>query len=437
MTRIPHRLKQELPVVLEADVIVAGGGPGGLGAAVLAARAGARTALIERYGFLGGMAASGEVHPFMPNHARGVCLDKPVYTEWVARIHSYLPPRLREKIGGQGEAVSHEERSISKDAAMLAAEDLCLEAGVQLLYHHTLCDVGTDGRRVAYLVLASKSGLTAARAKQYVDCTGDGDLAAFAGCEFEHGGPQGHGQPMTLCFKLSHVERARMPGREELKKLYAAAKESGEIHCRREDVLHFAYYDEDVIHFNTTRVILKDGTDARQLSEAEIEGRRQMREYLTWLRRRVPGFEEARIHSLAHHIGVRESRRVKGLAYLRREAFEGRAKFADAIARVRYSIDIHNPLGTGTEHAHLPEGEYYEIPYGCVVAKDCDNLTVGGRPISVDHAIHSSMRVMPPACSVGQAAGLAAALAARRGILPAELDGLEVRRLLRGRGANL
>ena len=125
----------------------------------------------------------------------------------------------------------------------------------------------------------------------------------------------------------------------------------------------------------------------------------------------------------------------KLLAYLTREAFVEARKCPDAIARVRYSIDIHNPDGSGTEIVHLPEGEWYEIPYGCVVPGEVDNLLVGGRPISVDHAIHSSMRVMPPACSVGQAAGLAAALAAQRGCRPGDLDGVEVRRQLIEQGA--
>jgi hypothetical protein len=140
---------------------------------------------------------------------------------------------------------------------------------------------------------------------------------------------------------------------------------------------------------------------------------------------------------VGHHIGVRETRRIKGINYIGRGAFASAAKFDDAICRCRYDIDIHNPDGSGTELMHMPEDEYYEIPYGCVVAKDSDNLTVGGRPISVDHAIHSSMRVMPPACTVGQAAGLAAAVSVQRRCRPADLDGVEVRALLKEQGATL
>lgn len=431
---VSYSLNQQLPVVAESDVVVMGGGPGGLGAAVTAARAGASVTLIERYGYLGGMAASGEVNPFMSNHAKGECLDRPIYVEWVRQMGAYLPESLRDDyIAGAGK----KSRMISKDIAMLAAEDLCLQAGVKLLFHHTLADVIVQKGRINAAVLLSKSGFVAARAKTFVDCTGDGDLAARAGCPFEKGGPSGFCQPMTLCFKLSGVDKARCPDRDKRQELYLAAKAAGKIHCLRENVLLFPYFDEDVIHFNTTRVVQKDATDGVQLSEAEIEARRQLRELLAWLRESVPGYEQARVHSIAHHIGVRESRRILGRAYLTRDDFIKRSRFPDGIARVSYGIDIHNPTGTGTEILHMPDGEFYEIPFGCLVPRGCDNLTVGGRPISVDHAIHSSMRVMPPACSVGQAAGLGAALAAQRNQKPADLDGAEVRKALKKMGAYL
>jgi hypothetical protein len=320
---------------------------------------------------------------------------------------------------------------------MLAAEDLCLEAGVRLLYHHWLADAVVQDRTIRHAVLVSKSGFCAVRGACFVDCTGDGDLAVLSGCRYEQGGPSGFSQPMTLCFKLSHVDRDRMPPREEMTRRYHEARRAGQVECPREDVLHFGFYDEDVVHFNTTRVIRRNGACGTDLSEAEIEGRRQLRQFLTFFRTSVPGFENARLHSVAHHIGVRETRRIRGLRVLGRDSFDRAEKFADGIARVHYPIDIHNPDGTGTEHARLPPDEYYEVPYGCVVAADIDNLTIGGRPVSADHAVHSSLRVMPCACSIGQAAGLAAATAAARGCRPADLGGREIRQLLRTHGAAL
>lgn len=424
MKTIAYTLQKELPLLHEAEIIVVGGGPGGLGAAVMAARAGADTLLIERYGFLGGMASAGEVHPFMGNHVEGRPLDGPVYTDWIEKMRAYWPR--------EGKALH-----ISRDAAMLGAEDLCREAGVRLLYHHALQDVLADGGPIDALVLFSKSGLTGAKAKLYVDCTGDADLAALAGCACEQGDAADDCQPMTTCFKLGHVDRACVPHWDEINRLFLEAKARGEIECPRDYVLFFDWLEEDVLHFNTTRIQGMSGTRGEDLSKAEIEGRRQVRQFLQFFRTHVPGYEKAVVYSLAPQVGVRETRRVKGLAVLNRDAFEQRAKFPDAIARVRYPIDIHSARGDTTELVRLPEGEWYEIPYGCIVARDRNNLLIGGRPISVDRAIHSSMRVMGPACSVGQAAGMAAAMAVKRGCRPGDLDGRDVRKALVERGARL
>lgn len=437
MTSMVFAGKDEVPVAHEADIAVFGGGPGGLGAAVMAARCGADVLLIERFGLLGGMAVIGEVHPFMSNHAHAVCLDRPVYVEWIQRMRAYYPKDDPAAVLSSDDVSEPRDKYIPKDVAALAAEDLCLEAGVRLLYHHTLVDAAVTRDAIDAAVVWSKSGYTAIRAKQYIDCTGDADLAARAGCPFEQGGPTGHSQPMTLCFKVNKVDLERVPARDEFNRLYREAKERGEMDCPRDNLCYFEWVDGDVIHFNTTRVIHKSGTEGVDLSEAEIEARRQMRQYLDWLRKRVPGFEKARVYSMAHQIGVRETRRVQGKAYLERDSFVNHEKFPDAIARCRYAIDIHDPDGGGTEIVAMEPGEWYEIPYGCIVPEGARNLLVGGRPISVDHAIHSSMRVMPPACSIGQAAGVAAAMALSRGVAPGELDGVEVREKLISMGANL
>ncbi|NLF32578.1 MAG: FAD-dependent oxidoreductase, partial [Planctomycetes bacterium] len=253
MRTIDYSLRRQLPVTREADVLVLGGGPGGLGAAVTAARAGAKTVLVERYGYLGGMAASGEVHPFMPNHLGGEPLDGPVYTEWLDRMRALWPRQAKDT-------------GISKDVAMLTAEQMCLDAGVDLLYHHTLADAVLDGRRIAAVVLLSKSGLSAATGTMLVDATGDADLAVMAGCQYEQGGPTGHCQPMTTCFKLANVDRARMGDRQAVTELYHAARRRGEIDCLREDVLMFNWFRDDVVHLNTTRIIHRDGTRGEDLT---------------------------------------------------------------------------------------------------------------------------------------------------------------------------
>lgn len=432
METLKYRLEKEVPVLADVDLLVVGMGPGGLCAAVTAARKGLTVAAAEHYGSPGGMANVGEISPFMPNHCGSETLDRPLYVEWVNRMRSYLaspPPPTEVKRG--------DDRSIPRYYAMLATEDMLLEAGVKLFYHHTFFDVVKEGRRISAVIFTGKSGLSAIRAKMVIDSTGDGDVAAVAGCDYEFGNADGFCQPMTLCFKLSHIDRSRTPDRGTISELYCRAKEEGKIDCPREDVLFFSDFDGDVVHFNTTRVIRHDATNAEELSEAEIIARKQMREFLAFLRSSVPGYEQAEIHSVASQIGVRESRRILGLEYLTVDAFVRRARFADAIARVNYPIDIHNPSGTGTDLRMLGPEEFYEIPYGCIVPPSLDNLLMGCRAISVDHALHSSMRVMPPVCSIGQAAGMAATMALKSGRTPAELEGAKVREALKAFGANL
>ena len=432
MKQISYVLKEDVPLAAETEILVIGAGPGGLCAAVTAARRGRQVALAEHYGSPGGMANVGEISPFMPNHCSGECLDRPLYPEWLNRMRSYrsLPAIANRHSEWDG-------RTVSRYGAMLAAEDMLLEAGVKLHYHHTFFDLRKEDGSITDVIFHGKSGLRAIRAKIVIDATGDGDVAARAGCRFEFGNSEGYCQPMTLCFKLCNVDKNRMPPRQEITALYLKAKEAGRIDCPREDVLWFDDFDSDVIHFNTTRVVKHNPLDAEDLSDAEIIARRQLRAFQKFLREEVPGFERAELHSVAARIGVRESRRILGKAFIGIREFETRAKFPDGIARVNYPIDIHNPSGSGTDLRHLSEDEYYEIPYGCIVPPGVSNLLIAGRGISVDHALHSSMRVMPPVCSIGQAAGMAAAMAVEKQCRPEELNGAELRAELKEFGANL
>lgn len=439
MATVKVSLPQELAVRDTAEVLVAGGGPGGIGAAVAAARNGADVLLVEHYGFLGGMASAGEVNPFMPNHLGSESLDQGIFEEWLDRMGVY---------GGRRRG---EGRTFDPNVARLAAEDLCIEAGVRLLYHHRVAHVEARDRKIETVVLHSKSGLTAATAKQYIDCTGDGDLAALAGCRFEYGsGDTPHGQPMTMCFKLK-LSRQDVPEGQrdgdlyalmhaqwsQIQEVYKRAQKDGRISCPRENVLMFRGVDDDVVHFNTTRVIRKRAIDGHELSEAEVMARKQLREIWKVLREELPFFRNSRIHSIAPQIGIRESRRIVGRAYVTLEDYKAGRTYPDGIERITYPVDIHNPNGTGTVITHLPKGVWYEIPWGALLPKDIDNLAIGSRCISADHATHSSLRVMPPVCSLGQAAGTAAGMAIKAGVEISAIDGVALKRELVKQGRNL
>ena len=431
----------------DADVLIIGAGPSGLGAALFSARMGMKTLVAEAYGLPGGMPVIAEVQPFMVSRHQGVDFDYPVYQEWKTAMYKYLSKEAQELVQKD---LGYAPRNINKDIAALAAEDLLLKDNVSMLYHHSLVDVKIKDNSIESVLLHSKSGLKEYKAKIYIDCTGDGDLASLAGCQYEIGDENNNCQPMTLCFKLGNVNIPYIDyngslnlidpqWRQNLNFLFQEAVKAKKLNCPREDVLLFPYkiQNGNIIHFNTTRVIKLSGVNGQDLAKAEIEARQQMRELFFWLRNEVPGFENAEIVSMGVQIGVRESRRIKGQFYLTKEDFTNCAKFPDAIARSNYHIDIHSPNGSGTYRESIPNNDYYEIPYRCLVPLSCDNLLVAGRPISADMAMHSSLRIMPTAISIGQAAGCAAALAIENNCKTKDVDGVKLREKLKALGALL
>jgi len=245
-------------------------------------------------------------------------------------------------------------------------------------------------------------------------------------------GREGDGltQPMTLNFRVAGVAVDRMPPRAEINRLYDQAKAAGRVSCPRENVLLFHTLQPDVVHFNTTRVTGRSGVDARDLTQAEMEARRQTQDLVRFLISDIAGFEHAYLQQTAAQIGVRESRRIRGEYTLTAEDVLGARKFPDGIARCAYPIDIHSPTGSGTVIREVPEGDYYEIPYRCLAPLGVDNLLVAGRCISATHEAQASLRVMPQCFAMGEAAGLAAALSIQRSIPPREVDAAELRREL-------
>ena len=420
----------EVAVSLSAEVVVCGGGPAGLCAAVAAAQEGADTLLIERYGFLGGMATAGLINPFMPYYTGGEQIIEGLFQQIIDRL---------DAAGGW----SHRQDEWARDAfdpeiMKLVAQDMVEEAGVRLRLHTMVVDAATSDGHLEYIILTSKSGSERAEATIFIDATGDGDVAARAGVPYEQGRPEdGLSQPMTLMFRMAGVDEECMPSREEINRLYDEAKAAGEIDNPRENVLWFYTTRPGEIHFNTTRVIRRDGTSAADLTTAELEARRQVKQMVSFLTEKVPGFANAYLSATGTQIGVRESRRILGEYVLTAEDVLEARKFADGIARGCYDIDIHNPSGTGTVIKRLPAGESYDIPYRCLCPRGFDNLLVAGRPISATHQAHSSVRIMPIAAAVGEAAGTAAAMCVAQGQSVAAVDVAELRERLRRRGANI
>ncbi len=443
----------------DTDVLVVGGGPAGLGAALGAVQAGARVILAERYGFLGGNATAALVMPLMSFHTQMPTKERRGATTLLPTDHGPgeavvggVLATLLKRLVGVGGAIPPTHATgyvvpFDPEWFKLVALDLLDEAGVQLLFHAFASGILGDNK-VEGVVFETKSGPLAIRAKVTVDCTGDADVAVQAGTPTEVGRIDGLVQPMTLMFRMAEFHRAAFEqyvkdnpaqwrGVHGLWDLVRKATEAGELKLPREDILFFATPHEGEVSVNSTRVTRVLGTDVWDLSYAEWMSRRQMRQIAEFLRRYVPGFEKSYVMQSGVNVGVRETRRIVGDYQLTADDVLSARKFDDAIARGAYPVDIHNPTGTGTILKRLPPGEAYDIPLRSLMPRNAEGLVVAGRCISGTHEAHSSYRVMPIVMATGQAAGVTAALAARSGARPRQLDVKDVQHELLRQGASL
>ena len=443
----------------ETDVLVVGGGPAGLGAALGAAQTGVRVILAERYGFLGGNATAALVMPLMSFHTQMPTRERRGATTLLPTDHGPGEPvvggvlaKVLARLVSVGGAIPPTLATgyvvpFDPEWFKLVALDLLDEAGVQLLFHALASGIVGEGA-VGGVVFETKSGPLVIRAKVTVDCTGDADVAVQAGTPTKVGRADGLVQPMTLMFRMAEFQRAAFeayvkehPGEwrgvHGLWDLVRQATAAGELKLPREDILFFATPHEGEVSVNSTRVTRVLGTDVWDLSYAEWMSRRQMRQIAQFLRRYVPGFEKSYVLQSGVNVGVRETRRIVGDYQLTAADVLSARKFDDAIARGAYPVDIHNPEGSGTLLKRLPPGEAYDIPLRCLLPRNTDRLIVAGRCISGTHEAHSSYRVMPIVMATGQAAGGCAAIAAREGASPRNVDVREVQRELLRQGASL
>lgn len=415
------------------DVIVAGGGFAGAAAAIAAARGGAEVLLVDKANTLGGAAGNCLVNPFMPYwtliDGKRYDLCRGIFTEITRRL---------EELGGlyQNKTIQ-ETQCFNEEYLKLILNRMALEAGVTLLFHSYVIAVNKEGARISSITVSNKSGNTELQARYFIDATGDADLAYWAGCPCTLGRSSDHlCQPMTLCFRVGNVDIPQFNRQfQQLNSLYKEYKAAGKIKNHREDILVFPNTTENVLHFNSTRIIKRNPTDAFDLTKAEIEAREQVFELYEFLKAHCDAFEHSTLLSTASEIGVRESRMIDGVYKLTQQDLIDCVKFEDAIALGNYDIDIHNPEGGGTSHYYFPMGQYYSIPYRALLPQNIDNLFVAGRCISVTHEAQASIRIMPIVCCIGEAAGTAAALAAEQNITPAQVDPMLLRQRLKENGA--
>ncbi len=417
MSSISH-LKEparDLPVAGTFDVVVCGGGPAGVAAAIASARAGARTLLLEVQGCLGGIWTSG-LMPWV--------LDRGNKDGLMQELDEALRRKDRPITASPGDGEKAGGASgYDVEAAKHGLEQCCLAAGVQLRLHTRICAVLRDGQRITAAITESKSGREAWCARFFIDTTGDGDLAIRAGCGFDYGRPDApeEAQPMSLNAMLCGIQleairpfvnRYNHGGMRAKDALKALMTELGVEPSYGAPTLFHVY--DDLFLLMANHQYNARGFDADDVTRATIAGRDELRHLVTALRGAGPEWRDLQLVATSAHIGVRESRRIHGRYQVTKDDIARGARFDDAVCRVKFEVDIHstNPTKSKAYGADGIKVQPYDIPLRALIARDVDNLMMAGRCISGDFFAHASYRVTGNAVAMGEAAGQNAARAA-------------------------
>jgi hypothetical protein len=447
MTRAISEPAKSVPVVAEADVVVSGGGPGGFAAAIAAARRGARTILIERYGFMGGLATAGLVAPILGHTASRS--HRPI----VEGVLREITGRMHVINGSASWEEALQEWGVRFDAEALKVviDEMCTEAGVKLMLHTYVADVVVEDGVLKAVIVENKSGRQAVAGKVFIDGTGDADVAYRAGAPTTHGRDfDSLPESMGSFFHLAGFEPLSEERRKELLDLVRRESAAGRFHFYNTNFLGSnAYHSKDHTAVNMTR-FSGSSAKAEDMTKAELSIRQDVWKLVRYLQQHVPEFRDCYLQQSSPQVGPRESRQIVGPYALTGQDVRNGAKFDDVIARGSWWIDIHCPRGEtypahlcvvecpvgedcpfwASEHTrmlsreelHPPDDDWYEIPYRSLLSVGIPNLLSTGRCISATHEGMAGSRVMGTCIAIGQAAGTAAAMATAAGVALADLD---------------
>ena len=433
------------------DVIVCGGGTAGSCAAIAAARLGAKTLIIEQMGFLGGTQTGALVLPYMNYRTGGQQL--------ITGLHQEIIDRLADWPGGVRTSCFNYE------LLKYVLEDMALKAGVELLYHTFLAEATVDAARIAALIAYNKSGRQEFSARQFIDCTGDADVAFRAGVPCESGRPEdGLNQSASLRFVAGNVNLDALAAKvteltgqpsappevqmgfskghtvaPKIEAIVDQATADGVFTAEEGGYVQFFSLPgrPGEVAFNCPRVTYVNGAKAEDLTKVQVQGRQVIPKIMEFCRRYLAGFEQAYLVTTAPLPGIRESRRIVGEYVLQAEDCLQPTRFADRVAKSCYPIDVHNPKGVGVTLQGLPPGEYHDVPYRCLVPLAVDDLLVAGRCLSATFDAQAAIRIEPTCRALGEAAGVAAALCVRDGHTPRNLPVAKLLDQLAAQGANV
>ena len=415
-------VQREIPVAGHSNVLVCGGGPAGIGAALAAARAGMSVRLIELAGCLGGVWTAGLLTKILD-----------------AENKSGIMREILDDLAQRGSTVARQTSGTVYDPELLKLilEQKCVEAGIKIQLHTSVVGAVTDAKkRVVAVITESKSGRQAWTADRFIDCSGDGDMAAQAGCQFDVGyGEKCECQPMSLMALLTGID---MVGASEFIRENGAAAKSRLLKLMKDAGIDPSYGAPTLRHLHsgiysimTNHEYGVPATDAGAITEATIRARAEVFAIVDGLRKLGGPWKDIAVVATAEQIGVREGRRIRGRYTITAEDIVSGLRHQDAICRARFSIDVHNVFEDGTNPPEVEKFRKagvkpYDVPLQSLIAADVDGLMMAGRCISGDFIAHSSYRVTGNSVPMGEAAGLASAESVKRGVMPHELRWSEI-----------
>lgn len=435
------------------DVIVVGGGTAGAVAGIASAREGLKTLIIEQFGSLGGSQTNALVNPIMPTYIKNMS------------GHCSISEEINERLLRTENVAQHGHISaavyFNSVALKSVLEEMAIESNCDIMYHTVLTDVIKNGNEIDYIVTHNKNGLTAYKAKRYIDCTGDADLAYMAGVSCECGDENGFNQAVSLRFEMTNVDTDKLSDYLEnngqtaqlryptlhtdsfgycpgLRKLVLEKLEEG--YLTKQDIAHFQFFSVPGkpanISFNCPELgTSKNVIDADYLTQKQIEGKQAILRIAKFVQLFVPGFENACVSEIAPMVGIRESRRIKAMYTFTIDDIFNYRKFDDGISESNYPVDVHGVSGNEKEKKYIDindEEKYWEIPLRCLIPIDVSNLLVAGRCAGFDFMAQSAARVQHSCRAMGQAAGIACRLSIKNNVPLSKIEHSMVKKIMRG-----